>query len=150
MREGRRIGIDVGDVRIGVATCDPQGLVATDLETVPAGPDALTRLTTLVREHAAIECIVGLPLSLSGREGPAARKVRRFAEQLDSAIDAVPVRLVDERMSTAEASGRLHDSGISSRQQRAIVDQMAARVILQTALDTERSSGHEPGWEVST
>lgn len=149
MRLGRRIGVDVGDVRIGVAVCDPEGLLATDLETIAAGSDAITRLVELVREYDAIECIVGLPLSLSGREGPAARKVRSFAERLESMIVDVPIRLVDERMSTAEAAGRLRDSGVSSREQRAIVDRAAARVILQSALDMERSSGRQPGWDVS-
>lgn len=149
MRLGRRIGIDVGDVRIGVAVSDPEGRLATDLETIAAGRDAMSRLVELIGEHDAIECIVGLPLSLSGRQGPAARKVRSFAERLESEIVDVPVRLVDERMSTAEAAGRLRESGVSSRDQRAIVDRAAARVILQSALDMERGTGRQPGWDVS-
>src|SRR5699024_1026740 len=101
MRLGRRIGSEVGDVCIGVAVSDPEGSLATDLETIADGPDAVSRLGELIGEHDAIECIVGLPLSLSGRQGPAARKVRSFAERLESEIVDVPVRLVDERMSTA-------------------------------------------------
>lgn len=135
MRKGRRLGIDVGDVRIGVAISDPDGLVATDLDTVAAGPDAIGKLAALVVEHDVVECVVGLPLSLSGDEGPAARKVREFAEQLDLATDVVPVRLFDERMSTVTAASELRASGVPGRKQRQMIDRAAARVILQSALD---------------
>src|SRR5687767_10647565 len=91
VRWGRRVGVDVGDVRIGVAVCDPDGLLATPLETVPAGPDAFTRIAAIVAEHEALECVVGLPLSLSGREGPAAVKVHEFATGLRDMIAPVPV-----------------------------------------------------------
>lgn len=145
MRPGRRLGVDVGDVRIGVALCDPDGLIATELETIAAGPDAIDRLATLITEHQVIECVIGLPLSLSGRQGPAARKVRDFAKQLIAKSDTVPVCLVDERMSTVEATNQLRHSGVSGRKQRTVVDQAAARVILQSALDAERISGTRPG-----
>src|SRR5690625_7308228 len=98
MRLGRRIGIDVGDVRIGVAVSDPEGRLATDLETIAAGPDAVSRLVELIGEHDAIECIVGLPLSLSGRQGPAARKVRSVAERPGAETIGGPGRTADERM----------------------------------------------------
>ena len=137
--------MDVGDVRIGVAVCDPEGLIATPLETVPAGPDALARLTAIVAEHEPLECVVGLPLSLNGREGPAAGKVRAFATALRDAIAPVPVRLFDERMSTMTADGQLRESGRSGRGKRAIIDQVAATVILQGALDAERTRGTAPG-----
>ena len=145
MRKGRRVGIDVGDVRIGVAVSDPDGMLATPLETVAAGRDALARLAAIVAEHEAIECVVGLPLSLSGREGPAAAKVRAFAGGLRDAIAPVPVRLVDERMSTMTADGQLRESGRSGTSKRAIIDQAAATVILQAALDAERTRGTAPG-----
>lgn len=145
MRLGRRVGIDVGDVRIGVAVSDPDGILATPLETVPAGPDALARLAAIVSELEAFECVVGLPLSLSGREGPAAAKMREFATSLREAIAPVPVRLVDERMSTMTADGQLRESGRSGPGKRAIIDQAAATVILQTALDAERTRGTAPG-----
>jgi putative Holliday junction resolvase len=137
--------VDVGDVRIGVAVCDPEGLIATPLETVQAGPDALARLTAIVAEHEPLECVVGLPLSLNGREGPAAGKVRAFATALRDAIAPVPVRLFDERMSTMTADGQLRESGRSGRGKRAIIDQVAATVILQGALDAERTRGTAPG-----
>jgi len=145
MRSGRRVGVDVGDVRIGVAVSDPDGMLATPLETVPAGPEAVARLAAIVAEHEALECVVGLPISLSGREGPAAAKVRKFAGVLGEAIAPVPVRLVDERMSTMTADGLLHHTGRSAKDKRAIIDQAAATVILQTALDAERTRGTAPG-----
>ncbi len=145
MRSGRRVGVDVGDVRIGVAVCDPDGMLATPLETVPAGPDAIARLAAIVTEHEPLECVVGLPLSLSGREGPAAVKVRAFATVLRDAIAPVPVRVFDERMSTMTADGQLRESGRSGRVKRAIIDQVAATVILQGALDAERTRGSAPG-----
>ena len=139
------MGVDVGDVRIGVAVSDPDGLLATPLETVAAGPDALDRLQAIVIEYEALECVVGLPLSLSGREGPAATKVREFATGLRDTIAPVPVRLVDERMSTMTADGQLRESGRSGAGKRAIIDQAAATVILQAALDAERTRGTAPG-----
>ena len=145
MRRGRRIGVDVGDVRIGVAVSDPDGILATPVETVPAGPDAIARLAELVREYDALECVVGLPVGLSGREGPAAAKVRTFCADLLAAIDPVPVRLFDERMSTMTAEGQLRHSGKSGAARRTVIDQAAATVILQTALDTEGTRGPAPG-----
>jgi putative holliday junction resolvase len=145
VRRGRRVGIDVGDVRIGVAVSDPDGMLATPLETVAAGREAVGRLAAIVEEHDALECVVGLPLSLSGREGPAAVKVRAFAAGLRDAIAPVPVRLVDERMSTMTADGQLRESGRSGASKRAIIDQAAATVILQAALDAERTRGTAPG-----
>jgi len=145
VRRGRRVGVDVGDVRIGVAVSDPDGMLATPLETVAAGREAMARLAEIVAEHEALECVVGLPLSLSGREGPAAVKVRAFAGGLRDAIAPVPVRLVDERMSTMTADGQLRESGRSGAGKRAIIDQAAATVILQAALDAERTRGTAPG-----
>lgn len=145
MRHGRRLAIDVGDVRIGVAVCDPQGLIATPVETVAAGSGALERLAALVAEYEPLECVVGLPLSLSGREGPAVAKVRVFAAQLREVIAPVPIRLFDERMSTMTAGSMLRQSTKSGTQKRRVIDQAAATVILQTALDTERTRGCAPG-----
>ena len=113
-----RLGVDVGDVRIGVAVCDPDGMLATPVETVPAGPGAVARLAAIVAEHDALECVVGLPLSLSGREGPAAAKVRAFATGLRDAIDPVPVRLFDERMSTMTAGSAARERTVRRRQAR--------------------------------
>jgi len=146
VRRGRRLGIDVGDVRIGVAVCDPDGLVATPMETVAAGPDAVRRIATLAEEVDALELVVGMPLSLSGGEGPAARKVRAYAEQLRDAVAPRVVRLFDERMSTMTADSLLREGGKKRGQsRRRVIDQAAATVILQTALDTERTRGTAPG-----
>ena len=145
MRRGRRIGVDVGDVRIGVAVCDPDGMLATPVETVAAGSDAIGRLAELVREYDAIECVVGMPIGLSGLEGPAAVKVRAFCDDLLKAIDPVPIRLFDERMSTMTAESLLRERGRSGSSRRSVIDQAAATVILQTALDSERTRGSAPG-----
>ncbi|MGA5699484.1 Holliday junction resolvase RuvX [Peterkaempfera bronchialis] len=148
MRRGRRISVDVGDARIGVASCDPDGLLATPVETVPAGGKARARIAAIVAEYEAIEVVVGLPRSLSGKEGPAAAKVRTFAGGLAALVAPVPVRLVDERMSTVTATHGLRASGVKSKKGRSVIDQAAAVVILQSALETERVSGNPPGESV--
>ncbi len=147
MRRGRRIAVDVGQARIGVASCDPDGLLATPVETVPGkdAPAARRRIGAIVEEYEPIEVVVGLPRSLSGAEGPAAAKARAFAAELAKLVAPVPVRLVDERMSTVSATAGLRASGVNSRKGRAVVDQAAAVVILQSALETERMSGTAPG-----
>jgi putative holliday junction resolvase len=149
VRAGRRLGVDVGDVRIGLASCDPSGLVATPLETVPAGETALQRIAEHVDAEEAVEVVVGLPRSLSGGEGPAAAKARGFAEALTTHLRvtgrAAAVRLVDERLSTVTAEAQLRAGGRKGKNRRAVVDQAAAVVILQNALDTERASGRPPG-----
>ena len=145
MRPGVRLGVDVGDARIGVARSDPGGLIATPVETVARGEGDLARLRALVEEEAAVEVVVGLPRSLSGGEGPAAAKVREFAGALAGAVVPVPVRLCDERLSTVTAESVLRERGKKGQKRRAVVDQAAAVVILQTALDTERSTGRAPG-----
>lgn len=147
MRRGRRLAIDVGEARIGVASCDPDGVLATPVETVPGRdvPAAHRRLKQLVEEYEPIEVVVGLPRSLSGREGPAAVKIRAFAQELARGIAPVPVRLVDERMTTVTASQGLRASGVTSRKGRSVIDQVAAVVILQNALESERASGEAPG-----
>ncbi|GAA1778530.1 Holliday junction resolvase RuvX [Nostocoides veronense] len=155
MRRGARLGIDVGSVRVGVAMCDPDGVLAFPVATlarsgadgIPAdtGGGDLAEIAELVREHAAIEVIVGLPRSLDGGEGPAAALARGYAQSVAAAIDPVPVRLVDERMTTVDAHRNLRASGVAGRSQRRVVDQAAAVLILQAALDQERATGNPPG-----
>lgn len=145
MRPGVRLGVDPGDARIGVARSDPSGFLATPVETVRRGKGDLARLARLVREHEAMEVVVGLPRSLSGAEGPAAVKVREFAARLASRVEPVPVRLCDERLTTVSAEAMLRDRGRKGQQRRAVVDQAAAVLILQHALDTERATGAPPG-----
>ena len=120
-------------------------MLATPVETVPRGTGDLARIREIVLDRAAIEVVVGLPRSLSGGEGPAAAKVREFARALAEALDPVPVRLCDERLSTVTAEAVLRSQGRKGQKRRAVVDQAAAVVILQNALDTERSSGTAPG-----
>lgn len=145
MRSGVRIGVDAGDARIGVSQSDPSGLIATPVETVRRGEGDLARIREIVLDRDAIEVVVGLPRSLSGAEGPAAAKVREFAYALAAAIDPVPVRLCDERLTTVTAEAQLRGQGRKGQKRRAVVDQAAAVVILQNALDTERSAGTAPG-----
>lgn len=145
MRTGVRLGVDVGDVRIGVSASDPSGLIAVPVETVRRGHGDMARLAELTVEHAAIEIVVGLPLSLSGQEGPAAAKARQVAAEIALTVAPVRVRLVDERLTTVTAERVLRDRGRKGAKRRAVVDQAAAVVILQHALDTERTSGLAPG-----
>ena len=145
MRTGVRLGIDPGDARIGVARSDPSGMLATPVETVRRGPGDLARISAILAEEDAIEVVVGLPRSLSGREGPAAVKVRAFALDLARRVAPVPVRLCDERLTTVSAEAMLRDRGRKGAKRRAVVDQAAAVVILQQALETERARGSVPG-----
>ena len=147
VRPGVRLGVDPGDVRVGVAASDPAGLIATPVETVARGRGDLARLRTLAAEFEACEVVVGLPRSLSGREGPSAAKARAFAGDLATvlAADEVSVRLFDERLTTVSAEAVLRSQGRKGKQRRAVVDQAAAVVVLQNALDTERGTGRPPG-----
>ena len=133
--------MDPGDARIGVASSDPSGIIATPVETVPRGRGDLDRLATLTDELRAVRIYVGLPRSMSGGEGPSAGKVRTFARELAARVAPVPVRLCDERLSTVTAEGQLRGQGRKGRKRRAVVDQAAAVVILQGALERERHTG---------
>ena len=130
---------------MGVARSDPSGFLATPVETVHRGAGDLARVSALVTEHAAVEVVIGLPRSLSGGEGPSAARVRSFARAVARRVAPVPVRLCDERLTTVSAESMLRERGRSGRQRRAVVDQAAAVLILQQALDTERAAGAPPG-----
>jgi putative holliday junction resolvase len=145
LRFGTRLAVDVGSARIGVARCDPDGLIASPLATIPRGPGDLGSLASLAADEDAIEVIVGLPTGLSGREGAAAAQARVFAEALAARLAPVPVRLVDERFTTVIAHDALRRGGRGSRARRPVVDQAAAALILQGALDTERTTGKPAG-----
>ena len=148
-RSGVRIGVDVGSVRVGVAASDPSGLLATPVRTLARDTSAtaadLAELERLVAEVEALEVVVGLPRTLAGLEGPAAVEARQYARRLAVLVAPVAVRLVDERLTTVDAHRSLRESGVDGRRQRAVVDQAAAVLILQAALDAERSSGRPPG-----
>jgi putative Holliday junction resolvase len=144
---GRRLGIDVGSVRIGVATCDPDGILATPVETVRRERSGrhLRRLVHLVNELEAVEVVVGLPRTLADRTGSSARDAVELAEQLGRKIDPVPVRLVDERFTTVTAQRALREAGVKARNQRSMIDQAAAVGILQSWLDQRRATPSAPG-----
>jgi putative holliday junction resolvase len=146
---GVRLGIDPGEARIGVATCDADGILVTPVETVPRGPGDLDRIVAIAVELDAVLVYVGLPRSLSGGEGPAAGRVREFAQQLAGRLAPLPLRLVDERLSTVTAEAVLRGRGKKGRKRRAVVDQAAAVVILQGAVDTERARGLPAGEPVA-
>ncbi|MDN5896093.1 MAG: Holliday junction resolvase RuvX [Nocardioides sp.] len=145
MRLGVRLGIDPGDARIGVARSDPSGLLATPVETVPRGEGDLDRIAAILEEENAFEIVLGLPRSLSGKEGPAAEKTREFADALARRVAPTPVRLCDERLTTVTAESMLRERGKKGAKRRAVVDQAAAVVILQNALDTEKAQGAPVG-----
>jgi putative Holliday junction resolvase len=150
VRQGVRLAVDVGSVRIGVARSDPGGVLASPLTVLRSGPGALAgqaraELARLAAGEGAIEVIVGLPTSLSGREGAAAAGAREFAADLAGRLAPVPVRLVDERFTTTEAHGALRRGGKDARARRQVVDAAAAAVLLQAALDTERATGRPAG-----
>lgn len=144
MRTGVRLGVDVGKVRVGVSVCDRDGLVATPVATLTRGAPTVSELATLLSEYNAVEAVVGLPLSLRGDDTASTTDARLLAAQL-AALATVPVRLVDERLSTVSAQRALHQSGRSTKGSRTVIDQVAAVIILQNALDAERSAGRPPG-----
>jgi putative Holliday junction resolvase len=147
-QRGRRLGVDVGKVRVGVALCDPDGILATPLVTLPRDnaegaaadsvPADIAELVRLVGEHEAVQIVVGLPVRLNGSEGTAAIDIRAYAGRLARAVGHVPVVLADERMSTVVATRRLAERGVRGKRQRAVVDQAAAVEILQSWLDAQR------------
>lgn len=145
MRSGVRLALDWGKARIGVAACDRDGILAYPVETVPAGDQALRRIGELVAEYEPIELVLGLPRTLAGTESFAADAIRQTAALLTAVVPTVPVRLVDERLSTRTASARLSSAGRNTRRQRSVIDQAAAVAILEGALDHERATGTPPG-----
>ena len=148
MRHGVRVAVDVGSVRVGVAVSDPAGTLALPISVLTRDgkrDSDMAELAAIVRERSAIEVLVGWPRSLSGAEGKAARLARDYAAGLATAVAPVPVRLVDERLSTVEAAGRLRGAGHDARSARAVIDAQAAVVVLETALEGERSSGRPAG-----
>jgi putative Holliday junction resolvase len=149
---GRRLGIDAGSVRIGVAVSDPDGILATPVETVARerrkGSDKhVRRLATLVSELDVVEAVVGLPRTLADRSGSAAHDAIGLADQLAARIAPVPVRLADERLTTVAAQRSLREAGVRAKGQRSMIDQAAAVGILQNWLDQRRASLQTRGAE---
>jgi putative holliday junction resolvase len=148
VRTGARLGVDVGAVRVGVATCDPAGLIATPVATLRRGKGDLAELARLAAERGVVEVVVGLPRTLGGREGRAADDAVAYAQRAADTLSSTPVRLIDERFSTVDAERGLRASGVGARRGRSVVDQAAAVIILQSALDEERATGTAPGRQV--
>ena len=146
-----RVALDVGSVRIGLAKCDAEGLLATPLATVAAGPLALQQVVDLVTEHHAVCIYVGKPISLNGKDTASTNLAMDFAKNLSALLidTSTKVRLVDERLSTVSAQRGMREAGRSVKQSRDAIDQAAAVVILEHALDTERHSGGFAGEEVA-
>jgi putative holliday junction resolvase len=137
---GRVLGVDVGTVRVGLALSDPSGTLASPLDTLRRAKDGsdLDRLIELLGEHEVTEVVVGDPKHLSGASGASAHDASAYAQALADRVPDVPVHLIDERLSTVTAANSLRASGLDSRQQRGVIDQAAAVVILQQFLDSRR------------
>jgi putative holliday junction resolvase len=140
---GRVLAVDVGTRRLGVAVSDPTGTVASPLATVPRRTPAedAKALAALAAEHDATTVVVGLPVTLAGREGPAAKAVRAWLDELATLLPELDLRLADERLSTVAAERALVGGGVRRRARREVVDQVAASVFLQTWLDARREEG---------
>ena len=145
-RRGVRLGIDVGKARVGVARVDPDGMLAVPVETVPRDEKSVARIAEIAAEYGPIELVVGLPLNMRGEDTPSTTDAREFAAELGRAIPDAGVRMVDERLSTVTAHSALRASGRSQKKSRGVVDQVAAVVFLQHAVDTEKSTGTPPGF----
>ena len=139
-KRGRVMGVDVGTVRVGLALSDPSGTLASPLETLQRAKDGsdLDRLAELVVEHEVTEVVVGEPKHLSGASGTSAQDANAYAQALADRVPQVPVLMIDERLSTVTAASSLRASGLDSRQQRGVIDQAAAVVILQQFLDARK------------
>lgn len=144
MRSGVRVGVDVGKARIGVARTDFHGMLATPVETVARGNGDVERILAIAAELDAMELVVGLPLSMAGTHTASTEDAVGFATRLARA-SATPVRMVDERLSTVSAQAALHASGRNTKNSRSVIDQVAAVIIVQHALDFERTAGTPPG-----
>lgn len=136
---GRVLGLDLGDVRIGVAISDPDRRLALPLGTVQVGrpPGEMRAIADLVREHEVTLVVIGDPVSLDGVRRERATHAANFAEAMRGLLD-VPVALRDERLSTVEAERSLRDAGVNRKRRRSVVDAAAAQVILQSWLDATR------------
>ncbi len=146
-RLGVWLGVDVGMARVGIARCDPDGILAVPETTLARDLDGgadLAALAGLVAEHRAAGVVVGLPITLSGRAGPAAQDALAYADALRALIDPVPVELIDERLTTVSAEQVLRGRGIKGRARRAVVDQAAAVVILEHWLARQRPGTRGP------
>jgi len=132
----RTLGLDLGDTTIGVAVSDGLGLTAQGVTTLPrkGGKGDLDALAELCREHEVTRVVLGLPRNMNGTEGPRAEKSRRFGAQLREGLN-LPVFLWDERLSSAEAERVLISADVSRKRRAAVIDKLAAQLLLQSYLD---------------
>ena len=136
-QRGRRIAFDYGDVRTGVALCDPDGILSSPLSVLDSkSRDFLDQIAALISEHEPIRIFVGLPMNMSGSKGESAEKAENFAQSLQS-ITNLPVVFVDERLSTVSAQKKLKEAGVSTRDSKSVIDAMAAVAILEQGLLSE-------------
>ena len=136
-RIGRRIAFDYGDVRIGVAICDPDGILATPIATLQSkAPSLKAEIAKLLEEYEPVKAYVGNPKLLNGSDGSAVAKVLEFTEFLTSNFD-LPITLVDERLSTVTAAKKLRESGIDAKGAKCLIDAAAAVAILEQGLANE-------------
>lgn len=143
---GVRLGIDVGKARIGVAASDPDGLLATPVSTVRRGaPADVAELVSIVQEKKVEVAYFGLPRHMSGAEGAATADARKFARQIAAKLPDLELRFIDERLTTVTATANLQAAGRKASRQKSVIDQQAAVIILQSALDAERASGQRAG-----
>jgi putative Holliday junction resolvase len=147
MRKGKRLAIDVGSVRIGLASCDADAILSSPLPALKRSSN-LTEVVTAIKELVAdlqiIEVIVGDPVSMSGGVTSSTTDARELAAEIALAI-SIPVRLVDERLTTVSAQAKLRQSGKDSHEAKSSIDSASAVEILEQALNSERSSGNAPG-----
>lgn len=139
---GRLLGVDVGDVRIGLAVSDDSQLVATPLDTVPGAVDnevVVAAIQAAADDERASAVVVGYPRTMQGREGRAGNRCRTVAEQV-AKVTGLPVVLWDERFSTVEAERVLLDADLRRRRRREVVDRVAASLILRGVLEARRTS----------
>lgn len=139
MLVGRRIAFDYGDVRIGVAICDRDAILASPLTTLQCkDPKLFTQIAELVNEYEPIALYVGEPLNLSGESSSSAEKARAFGQQLNEAFQ-IPVTMIDERLSTVSATTAFRDSGVNAKDARTRIDMAAAVAILEQAIRIEKA-----------
>jgi len=154
--QGVKLGVDVGTVRVGVATCDRDAILATPYKTLDRNAKKNSDVRVIARlaeELGAVQVFVGLPRTMKGEEHASARMATDYAlllvDELSARGLAVPVNLVDERLSSVTAHRNLHEAGMSSRDHRKVVDQVAAAGILQHAIDMQKARGADVGSRVT-
>ena len=151
LRRGRRLGIDVGLARIGIAASDPDSILATPVETLQVidGPNngsapwgkEIARVLELAREYDAVSVVVGIPASLAGRHTQSTEMASSFCDQFSALLpEEIDLFTTDERLSTVQATGQLRSAGKNAKKQRSIIDQAAAVAILQSWIDSQRAA----------